>query len=761
MSTYKIDLTPVNGNNEMNDFTMLFDHNPAESSHQSSATGKILRILLPVKLDKAYDYSLPAHLDAEEGSYVEVSFGPQRLIGVVWQVHYELPKDIKLKPVGAVLPVPAMTQVMRDFVEWVGRYTMTPMGLILKMCLSGSDLRAKAVPHKLCELLPRALEPGLKLTETRKKVIEILQRQKIMSLADLAEKAGCGASTIQKMAEIGILKIDLLFPWQMRKPYGAMSSNATLSPEQQKAAEVLVQHCRAEKYTCTVIDGVTGSGKTEVYFEAIAECLNAGRQVLVMLPEIALSDGWFRRFEKRFGVSPDLWHSDLSQKKRRETWMGCVTGKSSLIVGARSSLFLPFRNLGLIIVDEEHESAYKQEEGVLYQGRDMAIVRAHLSQIPIFLASATPSLETWQNVQQERYDLVALRERHGGAQFPEVNLVDLKENKPPSQRWIAPIFIEKMHEVLNRGEQVMLFLNRRGYAPLILCRSCGHRFQCPHCTAWLVEHRAKGVLQCHHCDFSIPFPNHCPKCKAVGELAACGPGVERIAEEVKRLFPTWDVGVITSDTMQHPLKLAEMMQAIYDRRIQILIGTQMLAKGHHFPHLTLVGVIDADAGMMGGDLRAAEKTFQLLQQVAGRAGREDMPGSVYIQTHHPENPILEAMQQDNRDAFVAYELEMRNASMMPPFYRLAAVILSGSDMGQVLSAAEDLARLQPSKNEHVVLLGPAPAPIAILRGKYRVRFLIKAPKAFKMQSFIAEWLSKSKIPSAIKLQIDVDPYHFL
>lgn len=732
---------------------------PNEEEVSLPANQKILRVQLPVPLDKQYDYLLPDYADAQEGSYVEVPFGPQRLIGVVWKIHTERDPKIKLKPVNRILDLPPMPRKMMGFVERVAAYTLAPIGMILKMSLSGADLKAKIRPMKLVEFLPDVSKPQ-KMTKARENVWEELSKYKILPLNDLAEKAGCTPGVITKMGELGLLKIDQVHAWQSRKSMEGIASNAHLEGEQVEASAKLLSQLDKDAYSCTVIDGVTGSGKTEVYFDAIAKCINQGKQVLVLLPEIALSDGWYRRFEKRFGMQPDVWHSDLSRKKRRETWMRIVTGRVPIIVGARSALFLPYQNLGLIIVDEEHETAYKQEEGILYQARDMAILRAYLSEIPVYLASATPSLETVENVAQGKYEVVKLTERHGGATYPDVHIIDLKENKPPSQKWISPLLIEKMREALERGDQVMLFLNRRGYAPLLICRSCGHRFQCPNCTAWLVEHRYRKALQCHHCDFQIPMPKACPHCKAEGELAPCGPGVERIAEEVRQIFPEWTIGLLTSDTMKTPDHLRGMMQAIYDRRVQILVGTQMLAKGHHFPHLTVVGIIDADAGMMGGDLRASERSFQLLHQVSGRAGRENKKGDVYIQSYNAENPILEAMKTDNRDGFYHYEREMRKMGHQPPFTKLAAIIISGEKLEQVQEVSADLARTRPEV-QGVQVLGPAPAPYAILRSKHRMRFLIKAPKNYKIQSYLMHWMQKIKCPNAVRIQLDIDPYQFL
>ena len=509
----------------------------------------------------------------------------------------------------------------------------------------------------------------------------------------------------------------------------------------------------------SLLDGVTGSGKTEVYFEAIAAALKHPGQVLILLPEITLTSAWLNRFEKRFGVKPAVWHSAITPKQRRDTWRAVLNGEARVIVGARSALFLPYSKLNLIIVDEEHDASYKQEDGILYQARDMAIVRAKLAGCPIILASATPSVETYCNVLNGKYDHIRLPERFSGAEFPDIRIVDMRRKEKGSTAFVSPELKKAIAEKLAEKEQSLLFINRRGYAPLVLCRACGERLQCPHCSAWLVEHRQKGYLQCHHCGYTRRIPSECPSCHEKDTLISCGPGVERIFEEINHIFPNARCEMVTSDTLANPAVFTALSEKMAKGEIDILIGTQILAKGHNFPNLTLVGVIDADMGLAGGDLRASERTFQLLHQVMGRAGRDRKKGTAILQSYSPENLIIQALQANDREHFMNEEILSRRLLGMPPFGRLAAVIVSGRDQNLTYQTAAHLAKTAPFLKE-VSVLGPAAAPLAVLRGKYRFRLLIKTTKEFKLQNMLKTWLGKIKIPASVDVRLDIDPYSF-
>lgn len=530
-----------------------------------------------------------------------------------------------------------------------------------------------------------------------------------------------------------------------------------LSSDQSTAANDLIAKVARHKYSATVLDGVTGSGKTEVYFEAIKKALDAEKQVLVLLPEIGLSTQWLSRFKSRFGIMPGIWHSERTEKQRRELWLDVIENKCPIVVGARSALFLPFQNLGLIIVDEEHEQSYKQEEGVIYHGRDMAVIRANIEHVPVVLVSATPSIETVNNLQEKKYELVHLPERFGGAVMPEIEVIDMRRLKLSANRFIAPQLEIEIANALENRQQALLFLNRRGYAPLTLCRACGYRFQCPNCSSWLVMHKAKNILQCHHCGYEVQQPTECPSCHEKDTLHACGPGVERLREEVLTYFPDAKVEIMASDS---PKSAEEIVTRMLAHDIDILIGTQMIAKGHHFAKLALVGVIDADLGLEGGDLRAMERTYQVLHQVSGRAGREEELGKVILQTYNPESIVIKALSHGSRDEFIENEITARRRFVMPPFGRLATITISGKDERQVKKHITDISLNAPHLHE-VQLLGPAPAPMSYVRGQHRYRLIVKSGKKFNMQKYIKAVLEKTATPSALKVKIDIDPFSFV
>jgi primosomal protein N' (replication factor Y) (superfamily II helicase) len=733
--------------------------------HASSAGGgAVARVLLPLPLAGAYDYRVPREGAPAPGSFVTVPLGGRDVVGVVWGDGSNEVAEAKLKPIRAPVDAPPLREELRRFIDWVASYTLAPPGAVLRMAMSVAEalLEPRQVAAYALSDAGRAalVHPGGGLTPARRRVLEALAEGAPSPAADLARRAGCGAGVVRALAARGLLKATALPARPPPPPPDWRQPGPALSSAQEIAAEELARKATRGGFSVTVLDGVTGSGKTEVYFAAIAACLARGRQALVLLPEIALGAQWLRRFAERFGAPPVEWHSDLSQAERRATWRWVAEGKVPVVVGARSALFLPFADLGLIIVDEEHDGSFKQEDGVIYQARDMAVVRASLAKLPIVLVSATPSLETTINIEQGRYERLHLPARHGAALLPEIRIIDMRRQATERQRFLAPRLVAALGETLAAGEQAMLFLNRRGYAPLTLCRSCGHRLACPNCTAWLVEHRFHGRLQCHHCGHGEPLPPLCPQCGASHSFAACGPGIERLAEEMAARFPKARLAVMASDTLSGPHAMAALLREVEEHRIDVLIGTQVMAKGHHFPLLTLVGVVDADLGLAGGDLRAAERTFQLLHQVAGRAGRAAKPGVAYLQTYMPEHPVIRALVSDDRDRFLAIEAEQRREQSWPPFGRLAALILAGPDDESVDFAARAFARAAPHM-PGVECLGPAPAPLAILRGRHRRRFLVKARRGVNLQAVLREWLARVKLPSNVRLQVDVDPYSFM
>lgn len=721
-------------------------------------------VLPPLPLAGPYDYLVPEGLTLQPGDFVEIPLGRQTQRGVVWGDARGDVDSVKLKEVFGRLPVAPMDAVARKFVDWVSAYTMTPQGAVLRMAMSVTDALEAPKPIFRFTLADDfdadSLPSNLRLTPARKRVIGFLRDHPPMEQGDIITETGAGASVLKGLVEAGIVRRLQQAP---PSPFDAPDltiPRPDLSPDQEKAADLLCDKVAQNAFAVTLIDGVTGSGKTEVYFEAVRAALAAGKQVLVLLPEIALSAQWLDRFRDRFGVEPALWHSEIGHARRRDTWRAVGDGSARLVVGARSALFLPYHDLGLIVVDEEHEHAFKQEDGVIYHARDMAVARGHIGGFPIILASATPSLETLANVEAGRYDKVELGSRHGAAVLPSVEIVDIRVDKPERQRWITPTLKKRLMETFASGEQAMLFLNRRGYAPLTLCRACGHRFQCPNCTAWLVEHRAWGKLQCHHCGYTAKAPETCPACGAEEKLAACGPGVERLYEEAIETFPDLRIEVATSDNIAGPKAAAALVDRVHNHEVDLLIGTQILAKGYHFPMLTLVGVVDADLGLAGGDLRAAERSYQLLTQVAGRAGRGDRPGTVLLQTADPTNRVIKAIAAGDRDAFDQVEMTERMRHGMPPHGRLAALIISGKKENEVDEAAWRIGRVAP-RGDGLVVLGPAPAPLSLLRGRFRRRFLLRADKGVKIQAVITDWLSRVKTPGSVRIQIDIDPYSFM
>jgi primosomal protein N' (replication factor Y) len=731
----------------------------ASSTTAQPESPRRVKVLLPLPLTGAYDYRVPTDVELAPGDFVTVPLGSREATGVVWgQAEPGGIAEDRLKDVIARLDAPPLSEDSRHFVDWVSAYTLAPPGAVMRMAMSAPSA---LLPPKPRIAYRKADAPSeFRMTGARQRVLTLLEDAPPMSAADLAREAGVGTSVVRGLVDAGVLESVVLPADSHRDLPDPKRQGAELSADQRQAADLLRAKVRQGSYSASLLDGVTGAGKTEVYLEAIAENLEAGRQTLVLLPEIALSAEWLDRFSSRFGAAPAQWHSDLTQVQRRTTWRAVAEGRAPVVVGARSALFLPYPDLGLIVVDEEHDGAFKQDDGVVYHARDMAVVRAHLSQIPVVLVSATPSLETVINVKRGRYEHLLLPARHGVAELPEVHVVDLRREPLARQSWLSTTLREALSQTLEAGEQALLFLNRRGYAPLTLCRACGHRIECPNCTAWLVEHRLAGRLQCHHCGYAAALPEICPACGAEGSMAACGPGVERLAEEAMTLFPEARLETITSDTVRGPAAAAELIRQIREHEIDIVIGTQIIAKGHNFPMLTLVGVVDADLGLSGGDLRAAERTYQLLHQVSGRAGRAALPGIVYLQTYHPDHPVMAALTSGDRERFLEEEAALREDGEWPPFGRLAALVLSGRDEQLVDRIAAALARAAP-RSEGVRVLGPAPAPFAVLRGRHRRRLLMKTSRSINLQSLLRRWLAGVKLPGAVRLQVDVDPYSFL
>ena len=716
----------------------------------------VARVLLPLPLPEAFDYAVPDEITVQVGDHVAAPLGPRLVRGVVTELREAHGVNRPLKPIASRLDDAPLPPGVLAFVDWAARYACEPPGEALAMALRG--LRAQQpAPERLVQATGRA---PTRSTPARDRVLAAAVQP--MRASALAAAAEVSAGVVKGLVDDGALEIVLAqteaaFP----EPDLALPGSA-LNPSQAAAAAALIKLTEKGNFQVALLDGVTGSGKTEVYLEAVAAVLKAdpAAQVLVLLPEIALTQAVMARFTARFGVEPAEWHSGVAPPKRRRVWEAVVAGRCRIVIGARSALFLPFPKLRLIVVDEEHDASFKQEEGFIYHARDLAVARAKIEEAAVVLASATPSLESVWNAQSGRYAWLKLSTRHGVARLPDIELVDMREAPPERGRWLSPRLVAAMAETLVRGEQSLLFINRRGYAPLVLCKACGERMTAPDTDSWLVEHRYSNRLVCHLTGFSMPKPEACPHCGAKDSLTSIGPGVERLEEEARSLFPDARVEVFSSDTVMDAEAARDLVARMAGGGIDILVATQAAAKGHNFPGLTLVGVVDADLGLRGGDLRAAERTYQLLAQVAGRAGRAERAGRALIQTYTPEHQVMQALKANDRDAFLAAEAEMRELSGLPPYGRLAAVILSSPDAAKLDATARALAAAAPSA-DGVEVYGPADAPLALIRGRRRKRFLVRADRRVNIQAYLEAWRARVRVPGVVRMTVDVDPYSFL
>ncbi len=719
--------------------------------------GALVAVLTTEPLGRVLDYKSPEG-GCGDGDFVEVPLGPRRVLGVVWGPGEGKFDPARIRAVGRVLDAAPMRAEMRSFLTRAADYTLTPMAAMLRLATRAPGLGDAVSMRKVYRLAGAV--PN-QLTEARFRVVEALRRfgASPVTLGELAEEAACGASVVKGLVKLGVIAEE---DTPRDLPYPPLVAKAAdhLQGDQVAAADALVAQIGGG-FAATLLKGVTGSGKTEVYLEAVAECLRRGQQALVLLPEIALTADFLGRVEARFGARPAEWHSGVTMTERRRLWKMVGQGGVQFVVGARSALFLPFRDLGLIVVDEEHDTSYKQEDGVLYNARDMAVLRASIVGAPIVLASATPCLESWANAEAGKYGRVNLGARFGVAEMPELKPIDMRGETLASDRWISAKLAAEVQARIEKGEQSLLFLNRRGYAPITLCRACGHQVGCDDCDARMVEHRFQKRLVCHQCGATKPVPVACPSCGVEGRMAAVGPGVERLAEEVVARFPDARLAVLSSDLFGSARALKEAVVNIADGGADIIIGTQIVAKGHNFPLLTLVGVIDADLGLQGSDLRAAERTFQLMRQVSGRAGRADKPGAAFLQTHQPDHPVIRAILGGDEEAFWRAEAAERRAAGVPPYGRMAGIILSSPDVAQVFDFGAELARRdEPLRKIGAQVYGPAPAPIARVRGRHRVRLLVKAEKGVALQAALAEWVGQMRLPNNLRLAIDIDPQSF-
>jgi primosomal protein N' (replication factor Y) len=739
----------------MEQLNLLMDAGgPAEFS-----AGMAVAVLTAEGLDRFLDYRAPEG-GVSAGDFVAVPLGPRRVLGVVWGPGLGGFPPEKLRDISRRLDVAPMRAEMRDFLTRAADYTLTPLTLMLRLASRAPGLGEPPSARPLLRLAEKSPD---RMTDARARVLAAFEEYGNLGFApgELAQLAGVSAGVVSGLERAGVITREVVSRDQPFPRLDPAAPARDLSPAQAEAAATIRAAVARHAYSTTLLKGVTGSGKTEVYLEAVAEALAAGRQALVMLPEIALSVEFLDRVEARFGARPVEWHSAVTQANRRRAWTAVAEGRAQLVVGARSALFLPYADLGLVVVDEEHDGSYKQEEGVLYHARDMAVLRASIEKAVVVLASATPSLETWANADVGKYARIELPERFGVARLPEMAAIDLRVHAPEAGRFISEPLASAVSERLAAGEQALLFLNRRGYAPLTICRACGYQVGCDTCDARMVEHRFRGRLVCHQCGSTRPIPTTCPSCGVEGKMTALGPGVERIAEEAELLWPEARRAILSSDLAEGPSGLKARIDEIAGGGADVVIGTQIVSKGHNFPHLTLVGVIDADLGLQGGDLRAAEKTFQLIRQVAGRAGRAERPGVALIQTHLPDHPAIEAILRNDDEGFWRAEAEQRRAAGAPPYGRMAGIIVTGPDETRTWEVARALGRTSDRLRAlGVSVYGPAPAPIARIRGRWRARLLVQAAKGMAIQPAIHDWVAGVPIPANVRVSVDIDPQSF-
>ena len=742
-----------------------------------SIKSKEVAVLLIGPFNDTFDYLIEENInEISPGQIVLAPFRQRKVVGIIVSEGSKTVSKSKLKTVIDIYELDPIPLPTIDLISFLANWNCVYKGLVLKMVLSPLEAIISPQYNKVYKY---NLEDGLsidsidnkKLRSKRKLVLDALvNSDKEVYETFLIQDIGVSKTILKDMVNKNLIvekliKIKPDFSKNFIKSNDIKKENdKPLNEHQKNAVDKINKSIKKNETDCFLLDGVPGSGKTETYFETVQTCLDERKQVLILLPEIALTPDWQKRFYNKFNFNPLVWHSDISKKKRKEIWLSALSGTAGVIVGARSALMIPISKLGLIVVDEEHEPAFKQEENVRYNARDMAVYRANRSSASIVLASATPSLETFYNMRMGKYIHLTLPKRATGADMPDIKLLDLKLHPPQKGNWISPLLINQIQDKLLKKEQTLLFLNRRGYAPLRVCNSCGNKVKCINCETWLVEHRLDNLLTCHHCGYSKHISNICEVCGNKDQMKSCGPGVERIEEEVQRLFPEAKSITLSSDTMKNQNLLTNAIEQIKNSEVDIIIGTQMVAKGHDFPKLKLVGIIDGDIGLSGGDLRASERSFQLLQQVAGRSGRHTAgtndKGIVYLQTFDTENPIIKAIAQNNRDDFFEKELISRKNANMPPYGRLAAIILSSKFESNLDSFSSDISRLAPSF-KNVKIFGPAPAPMYFLRGKYRRRFLIKSDKTVNIQKVLIDWTKKINKPSNINLNIDIDPFSFM
>lgn len=729
--------------------------------------GDIVKVLIPNVINNGYDYRLTQ--SAETGNFVRVTVMNRQYIGVIVGVGDSNLDPSKIKPILEVCNFGKLSAKDLDWIYKMSEWTLMAPGAVLRLIVNVPDAFN---PPSFEQLYNYNFDNECKMTNARQSVSDAFESNDndAMSVNDIMNIARVSNSVIKTMIKNKILlpsatreKTQNDFVYQYHD-----TGNIVLSSEQKAAADVIATAIDKDSFSVYLLDGITGSGKTQVYFDAVLRAYNNGKSVLLMMPEIALTAQFMDRFKLRFGNPPVVWHSNLTAARRRDIWRGVARGDIRIVVGTRSALFLPWQNLGLIVIDEEHDTSYKQEDMGNYHARDMAILRAKIADFPVVLASATPSLETLYNVSLGKYKRLRLTSRYGGAQMPTIETIDMRVARPEKYKLskdaeeksgnLSPQLCAEIADTLSKHNQVMLFINRRGFAPIVQCKKCGWVGECPDCSVGLNYHKHLNKLVCHMCGKMLVLPEKCPKCG--NELSMRGAGLEKIEEEISARFPNARTALVSSDTITSRESLQRLVQKMESGDIDIVIGTQILAKGHHFPNLTLVGVVDADMGLFGTDFRAGEHTFQQLFQVAGRAGRGAFPGRVLLQTFQPEHPVIQAICAGNRDDFIASDMESRAGAKMPPFGQLVAVIVESDKEATLKKYCEQLANAAPNLNGGKIM-GPIPAQIYQIRNWYRMRFLVSGDVRANLQPVVRNWLAKVKQPSNTRIKIDVNPQSFM
>lgn len=718
---------------------------------------EIVSVLTTEPIGKMLAYKVPHH-GCALGAFALVPLGHRVVLGVVWSVNLDEISSHKVKKIKKILDFNPMSLEMMEFIERFASYTITPLSAVFRLVTRVNKLGSESNFEKKYLFVTDKIK---RLTIARKKVLEFMKLNADLkfNINEITKKCAVSPSVVYGLEAINALEVNYYDRDKSFPKLDLLLKGKQLSKDQKFALEKIRG---SKRHNAILLKGVTGSGKTEVYLESIADCIKQNKQALVLLPEIGLTSEFLSRVEERFGAMPGEWHSGISLTNRRRVWKSVSKGDVQLIVGARSALFLPFKDLGLIVVDEEHDHSYKQDDGVLYNARDMAVLRGVINSARVILASATPSLESWVNVEKGKYLGVDLSFRYGGALIPKIKTIDMRLEKLERGNWISPTLVDQIRERLIKGEQSLLFLNRRGFAPITLCQSCGEQVSCNQCDSRMVQHKKLNRIMCHQCGNINSIPEKCTTCGSQGTLSAIGPGIERLGIEVQRLFSDAKIAVLSSDLQKTAIVLKEQLIKIAHGEIDIVVGTQLIAKGHNFPNLTLVGVIDADLGLQGADLRAAEKTFQMISQVSGRAGRDLKAGETFIQTYQPDHRVIKAIVDSDLEDFWRLEAIDRKKAKVPPFGRFVSIIIYGVNLKKVEEVGRALLKNgRMLRALGIQVFGPAPAPISRIKGMYRNRMLIKADLQTSVQKPLRDWVLKSKTINGVKIKIDIDPYNFL